>query len=98
MNFQDLLGSGQGDSLGALLSGLSASGDNTFSYSTDAGGVAAQFSECGKELKLTLHDGNGGTLQTTTVQSANQFHENPVDMDTGQAAIILQQILTCSSM
>ena len=97
ISFQDLLGSGEGDSLGALLSGLSASGDGTFSYSADAGGFAVQFSECGTELRLTLHDGNGGTLQTITVQSANQFTENPVDMNAGQAATILQQILTCSS-
>jgi len=98
INFQDLLGSpDDGNSLGALLQGLSGSGASTFSYSTDQGGFTAQFSDCGKEMVITLTGSDESTLQTITVQSNTAFHDNIQNISSDEAAAILQQVLLCSS-
>jgi VCBS repeat-containing protein len=77
INFQDLLGSADdGNSLGALLQGLAGSSTGAFSYSTDQGGFTAQFSDCGKEMMITLTGSDESTLQTITVQSNTAFHDN----------------------
>jgi hypothetical protein len=91
-NVKDLLG--PEDNLASMLQGLSGA-DGTFSYGTDQGSFTAGFSECGRELLLTL-EGND-IQQSIIVQSDNIFHDNAQEMGAEEAAAILQQILLCSS-